>query len=398
MRLRKIAALALAILLLCALLPVSAAAADPVFIPNSGQQLNIDGVLRTYEQPLANYAGYTLLPLRSLAADLGIPNDDDHIVYVAATKEVTLISADGARKVWLQQGNANAWYEVDGVRTDVPLDCLVQNSGGFLYIPVRFAAESLGMTVDYDVPTRTVLIRTPESLRSVDEILEKQRNADSPEKISWVQNMHSKSAFVGSDVRITEKTEVRLDTSDAAHIKMSMQTENETLGIQSKIEVYIDGDTFYLADAFGILKQTLSPDDMKTVITASHIVNIINEEEMTDMLRMRMFAKPGKAEEQTTLYGDFTSVFSGDSALLKDLLGTGNTSEDIKIHQYLCEITVDNTTGLTMAVEYILKADFVIEGLSVQSEIVMTVTYDYDPAMTVTIPQEIIDAAVEYSE
>ncbi|MEG2378394.1 MAG: copper amine oxidase N-terminal domain-containing protein, partial [Clostridia bacterium] len=116
----------------------------------------VAGKEQKYAQPPIIVDGSTFLPLRALAATLGIPNDDAHIAWNGADKSVTLKSADGAKTIRLKIGNQEA--KVNGaVRTVSPMPALYKNS---TYIPLRFAADALDMTVLWDAKNRDVYIRS----------------------------------------------------------------------------------------------------------------------------------------------------------------------------------------------------------------------------------------------
>ncbi len=106
----------------------------------NGQRLQ---AAKTYMQQ-----GRLLLPIRALFEALGARVD-----YAAATKKIT--ATYQGRTVVMTVGSTAASVDGRSVKVDVP----PINIGGSVYIPLRFAGESLGATVDYNAASRTVTVR-----------------------------------------------------------------------------------------------------------------------------------------------------------------------------------------------------------------------------------------------
>lgn len=135
-------------------LSVGAAAANTI-TEAPDVKIIIAGEQKTYEQVPLIINGSTFLPLRALASSLGIPNDDQHIIWNQAEKSVALKSADNSRTIYLSIGSLEG--KINGsphVLNAAPV--LYKNS---TYIPLRFVADALDMTVLWDAPERCVYIR-----------------------------------------------------------------------------------------------------------------------------------------------------------------------------------------------------------------------------------------------
>ncbi len=180
MRHLKSLAVTLSILLVLSVFPVISRADDGITeVP--GVKVSIDGRNITFSDVVISSKGKTLLPLSELLASLGVPNDNDHIIWNGTEKSVTIIK--DSIKLKLIQGNDTAYINDIPVRLDVPPVGYSKN--GKTYIPTRFVAQSLGKTVTWDDATKTVVIKDP--------------------RLVTVANADELAAAIGSDTRIILK-------------------------------------------------------------------------------------------------------------------------------------------------------------------------------------------------
>lgn len=133
-----------------------AAAQSPIPVFVNGARLS--------EPARLDPAGRTLLPMRLLFESL-----DARVAWDNAAKAVYAWTADrsgvrlatGARTAQLMEMSADPapgnWGRITGTRR---LDAPARLIGGRVYIPVRFAAESLNAQVRYDTRPRAVHVRT----------------------------------------------------------------------------------------------------------------------------------------------------------------------------------------------------------------------------------------------
>ncbi len=90
MRHLKSLAVTLSILLVLSVFPVISRADDGITeVP--GVKVSIDGRNITFSDVVISSKGKTLLPLSELLASLGVPNDNDHIIWNGTEKSVTII-------------------------------------------------------------------------------------------------------------------------------------------------------------------------------------------------------------------------------------------------------------------------------------------------------------------
>ena len=131
--------------LLCVLPLGNASAQDAVSV-------QLDGEVLSFDVPPQIIHGRVMLPVRAVFEAMGMRVDWDESTQTA-------IGVFGHRRVFFTLGSDTAWIN------DLPctLDAVPQLVDGRMLIPVRFAAESLGYTVNWYEPTQTVYLETPDS-------------------------------------------------------------------------------------------------------------------------------------------------------------------------------------------------------------------------------------------
>jgi trimeric autotransporter adhesin len=110
----------------------------------------VNGVQKTLDVAPYTQNGRTYLPIRFVAEALGI--SDDNIVWNDATKTVTLIN--GNRIASFKVGQSS--YTVNGAV--VPMDAAAQFKDNRNMIPLRYAAQALGVAIGWDDATQTVTV------------------------------------------------------------------------------------------------------------------------------------------------------------------------------------------------------------------------------------------------
>lgn len=142
------------IVLICVLSVNSfAAAAAPVEKPEV--KFIFDEVPVTLTDIPLNLNGRTMLPLRSVLAALGVPNDDEHIIWNQEELSVT-VNYDGI-SVYMKCDSKLATINGEVQELEAPPFLYAKNSR--VYIPVRFIAGALGKEAAWDGYTGTVYLR-----------------------------------------------------------------------------------------------------------------------------------------------------------------------------------------------------------------------------------------------
>lgn len=118
--------------------------------------LVVNGVTVKTDSPPVVVNGRTLAPLRSVVEAMG------YVVSWDAAKQnikvYEMLSEDLRIDMTIGLNRAKVSTGVYGVLTDVYLDVPAKTINGRTMVPVRFIAESLGCTVNWDEKTKTVTI------------------------------------------------------------------------------------------------------------------------------------------------------------------------------------------------------------------------------------------------
>jgi hypothetical protein len=115
-------------------------------------KISMDGVIINYDNVPITVNGRTLLPLKEFLISIGIPDDNEHIIWNGLEKSVT-INKDST-EVYLEIGNYNAIINNSVVVLDAA-PCIYKNR---TYIPVRFVSQCFNKNVSWDSETSTVNI------------------------------------------------------------------------------------------------------------------------------------------------------------------------------------------------------------------------------------------------
>ncbi len=115
-------------------------------------QFTVSGVSQTLDSPPIIKNGRTLLPIRAVVEALG-----GNVEWSPPDKKVTVSLGSVAIELWIGKSNAM----VNGV--EVPIDetnpkVVPEIINGRTMIPLRFVAENLGATVDWNQDTKTITI------------------------------------------------------------------------------------------------------------------------------------------------------------------------------------------------------------------------------------------------
>lgn len=130
-------------------------------------KIKIDGKYNDYSSKPVNIHGRILLPFREVLTNLGVQNDDEHIIWNGKDRSVTVIKDD--IKISLKIDDNSAMVNGEEVIMDVAP--LIHKDR--TYIPTRFIAQSLGKKVLWDGDNEIVSICAQEEFYNIKNILEK---------------------------------------------------------------------------------------------------------------------------------------------------------------------------------------------------------------------------------
>lgn len=146
---KKLLCMLLAMLMLCSILPASAADGKVEITFCVGDEtLTINGEAVTVEKPYVVGEGVTLVPLRVITEAFGAT-----VEWIAESKSIVLTYPDVS--ILLQIDNPIA--EVNG-KAETLLSAPELTQNGFTMVPLRFISENFGAEVSYDDATRKITV------------------------------------------------------------------------------------------------------------------------------------------------------------------------------------------------------------------------------------------------
>ena len=224
-------------------------------------KIAIDGKIGQYTDVSILQDGRTLLPLRAILENLGVQNDDEHIIWEPKDRSITVYK--DSKRIFLQVGNNEAEVDESNIQLDVP-PIIYKNR---TYIPARFVAESLGKKVVWDGKTKSVLIKDPASFDEVNKILTKSEEAMKNVKKAKMNMKVDRKENIGESSSVSVSGEVKMEVDKAnkiGHMVMNLKT----MGINVTMEYYYNNNIQYmkgfLVDSW--VKTTSKDDNFDSVV------------------------------------------------------------------------------------------------------------------------------------
>lgn len=148
--------------------------------------------------------GRTMLPIRAILTNLGVQNDDAHIIWDGKKRSVTIIK--DKIKITLVEGNYTAIINNEPVALDAAPFAYSKNSR--IYIPIRFIAQALNKAVVWEQNTNSVYIHKMLSQKEIWEEMHKMANS----KIISLDELNSiplkiETSYVNELIAIAEKSD-----------------------------------------------------------------------------------------------------------------------------------------------------------------------------------------------
>jgi hypothetical protein len=136
-------------------------------IEASDVEIIIDGNATSFDDVPIYLNNRILLPLREILANLGVNDDDEHIIWNEQEKSVTIYK--NSVRIYLKIGSKTAYINSNQVSLDA--EPVIYRKNQRTYIPVRFVSQAIGKKVAWDASTKTVYIADESRYESVNEIL-----------------------------------------------------------------------------------------------------------------------------------------------------------------------------------------------------------------------------------
>lgn len=333
----------------------------------------INGKETTYDDVPLIVNGRTLLPLRAVLVNLGVKDDDDHIIWNSSERSVT-INKD-LTSIYLKVGSDTAYINNTAVELDAAPLCYKNNR---TYIPARFVSQALGKKVVWDGITKTVLIRDENEYSSIKNIIDRcNESMKSVEKMKTgteINMIMSKQDFdLNYNVNMTNDI-------DMMNKKMRLNMQMLLLKDTPLVEYYYADNIEYCRDPFTgkIEKRQMKENEFNGVIDESTSLTSINS---IDVLCAVLEETESENSDEILLKGD---VYPKE---LSDLIRKNSGAEIYKSDRYYIEVTIDKNTYRLVKINMNMSGKIKVEkgDLGVKSQVTCTYS-DYNGDFDVLAP------------
>jgi len=352
-------------------------------------KIAIDGKIGRYTDVPILQDGRTLLPLRAVLENLGVKNDDEHIIWEPKDRSITVYK--DSKKIFLQVENKKAEVNGTGFELDVP-PMIYKNR---TYIPARFVAESLGKKVVWDSKTKSVLIKDPASFDEVNKILTKSEEAMKNVKKAKMNMKVDRKESIGESSSVSVGGEVKMEVDKAnkiGHMVMNLKT----MGINVTMEYYYNNNTQYmkgfLVDSW--VKTTSKDDNFDSVVKNQFGLIAADEVSSAGLVKVE-----SNNPDEIVLEG--AAFFGSISNLGSSLMGEDSITESNGVPaDYSVKIILDSKTYLlkSCTMEFYETQKGSSGDKMVESGNFSLTLTDVNGNFTVKIPDEVIKNAKDASE
>lgn len=353
----------------------------------------IDGKLTKYEMAPVSINGNTLLPLREMLTHLGVPNDDEHIIYNSEDKSITVINGDTRIELFI--GRQDAY--VNGGKISLNVAPVIYEKYSSTYIPLRFAAEALGKKVVWDGTSKSVLICDKEKFDSIRQILD--RSNEETEKLESYKLAMDVSAVTKSEY-VSTKTSIDAEAAvDRTAKKMSMKMLMSFLGLEFSVDTYYAGNSSYVQEPFtgSWYKQTYPQQEYDRLFENQSNVNAMTN---SDVLCTGLNQVTADNENEILLKGDVYLTELFEKAIEQQNEGLNTGIGKMKFDTFSVEIRLDKTTYLVNSIHMNAQMKQAAAGDANQPELMTEVVAglkysDYNADFSISVPEDVVKKAVE---
>lgn len=383
----------LIIAILC-ILSLSAVYADDDIIECPEIKIVIDGKMSSYTDSPLIVNDRTMLPLREVLANLGVQNDDEHIIWDNGERSVTIVT--DSKTIVLKIDSHTA--KVNGEEVTLDVAPIIYSKISRTYIPARFVAETLDKKVVWQSETRAVLVTEEEKFDEITGLLiECNKAMEEAEKYKLALKYDLSATKLDETSSFNIDVTAHLNDNDDLYMKFLMETDmedlipDESLAIPLPLvmESYeVDDTSYFMTNKFG--SQWFKGS-----------VNESNTSMPSDMYVMKGFENPALASGLLLEETDDAYVLSGNAYMEGHLgnatLAIAMNSDDFVFNTYEIEFTIDKDTyALEKMLLKISVTNTDVDGIetNVDADIVMEIT-EFNGDFEIVVPDEIIDNAVE---
>ncbi len=367
----------------------AAQAPKPVEVPDI--KIVIDGELTTFSKTPISVSNSTLLPLRDLLVKLGIPNDDEHVIYNGAEKSVTVW--DGQTKIYLLIGQKEAFVNDEPITLNAaPL--LYQNS---TFIPLRFVAEALNRRVVWEGSLKAAFICEADKYDSIKQLLDRSNKKSAT--IKKYKQETDVAGIVEFEAGNTEFSAHSQSDIDGRGKKMSMKMQMSIMGMSISSESYFSNNALYVKDLVtsGWSKQIYKPEEYNKLFESRDYENLLTK---TEVLCAGLNQVSDENDDEILLKGDVFLVDYFKKAIEEQSFGFNqDTKQEIKYSDFSLQISLDKSTALINSIEMHVKMLQPANDPKIKTDTKMDLDFElqfseYDGDFVINIPEEAVKNAI----
>lgn len=331
--------------------------------------------------------GRTLVPLRTLAVALGVPNDDDHIIWNGETREVTVINDSVSIELTIDSAAA----VVNGENKTIDVSATIYN--GRTYLPARFIAEAFDKEVGWNAATSTVTIDDKVEGEDASVILEKSEEAmEDIKSLKADLDMDMDVSVQGMPMSIDMNGPVSIDMNKK-QIYSELDMNISILGMPMPMEMYMymDNDKAYTRtvedgeDSGWIEEESAtSIEEIWAMVDGSQQLEV--NEEFYDSFEIL-----GTEGVYTIVAAKDNMAEVIESTIKNTLDSAGNEAVDLgeaeyKITKAEYKMYINNSTKYTDKIEMNIVMDATTEGQTINMSISVTMNMSEFNKVKITKP------------
>jgi hypothetical protein len=260
------------------------------------QKIVVEGKQVSFTDVPISSGQRTLLPIRELLVCLGVPNDEDHIIWNNEEKSVTIIK--DSVKLYLKAGSCTAL--INDSPSELDTAPLIYSKNNRFYIPLRFVSQVFGKKTVWDDPSKTILIRDEEEFQSMKAYLAQLESATAAlEKCRMGIDISTDAVLGTASISVKSSMTTELDRQQKLMYQKSI-TEAGTL--KTTAERYYSNNVLYTREAAGSwLEYAYSGEEFASLFSSSDFISLVNA---TDTLAAGLIRYVDESTGEITLKGD----------------------------------------------------------------------------------------------
>lgn len=367
----------------------TAQAPKPVEVPDI--KIIIDGDLTAFTKTPISVSNSTLLPLRELLVKLGVPNDDEHIIYNGTEKSVTVF--DGQTKIYLLIGQKEAFVNEEPITLNAA-PILYQNS---TYIPLRFVAEALNRRVVWEGSMKAAFICDADKYDSIKQLLDRSNKKSATiKKYKQETDVAGIVEFEAGNAEFSAHSQSDIDNKEK---EMSMKTQISIVGMSMSSESYLSDNALYTKNMVtsGWSKQVYKPEEYNKLFENKDYENLLTK---TEVLCAGLNQVSDENDDEVLLEGDVFLVDYFKKAIEEQSFGLNqDTKQEIKYSDFSLRISLDKDTTLINSIEMHVKMLQPSNDPKIKVDTKMDMNFElrfseYEGDFVVNIPEEAVKNAV----